>query len=399
MLRGLLLIGAIVCGCGDAKKPPVPLPEPPAQAVETPLANEAALTAFQHFECNRCHNGLDLPTPAPDKQCVGCHREILAGTFEATPELLAKWKGHITSLPVAPSLSAVGKKFTRSWVKKQLLAPTDTRPGLLATMPRLRISEAEATLMSEALVPTESPTQKFSESSVDHGKAIYQRLGCAGCHAFGKAPALGSTEVSEHGSDALTLAPDLRHTRERFQSGQLVAWLMNPQAIEPKTRMPSFSLSKDDATSLASYLWHNETAVPKQTVPTRLPVLTREVRFDEVFAQVFRKVCWHCHSSPDYARGDGGPGNTGGFGFAARGLDLSTYEGVRSGSFGDDGRRRSIFVRDEEGVSLLVRVMLLRQAEEAGMVTERRGMPLGFPSMSPEQIQLVESWIEQGRPR
>ncbi len=399
MLRWLLLVGVIACGCGDAERTPKPQPEPPVQATQTPLVNQAALAAFQRFECNRCHAGLDLPTPALDKQCVGCHREILAGTFEATPELLATWKSHVTSLPVAPSLSAVGKKFTRAWVIKQLQGPIDTRPGLLATMPRLRISEAEATLMAQSLVPSESAAQSFPKASVDRGQAIYARLGCAGCHAFGMAPALGKTEVSEHDSDALALAPDLRHTRERFQSGQLVAWLMNPQAIEPETRMPSFALSKDDATSLASYLWHAETKAPKQTVPPRLPVLTRKVRFDEVSAQVFRKVCWHCHSSPDYARGDGGPGNTGGFGFAARGLDLSTYEGVRSGSFGDDGRRRSIFVRDEKGVSLLVRVMLLRQAEEAGVVAEQRGMPLGFPSMSPQQIQLVESWIEQGRPR
>ena len=53
---------------------------------------------------------------------------------------------------------------------------------------------------------------------------------------------------------------------------------------------------------------------------------------DEVEARVFRRVCWHCHSDPDFARGDGGPGNHGGFGFDARGIDLSSYEGVLSGA-------------------------------------------------------------------
>jgi hypothetical protein len=28
-----------------------------------------------------------------------------------------------------------------------------------------------------------------------------------------------------------------------------------------------------------------------------------------------------------------------------------------------------------------------------------RGMPLGLPALTPEQVQLVESWIAQGRPR
>jgi hypothetical protein len=27
-----------------------------------------------------------------------------------------------------------------------------------------------------------------------------------------------------------------------------------------------------------------------------------------------------------------------------------------------------------------------------------RGMPLGYPSLTPEEIQLVESWVAQGRP-
>ena len=27
-----------------------------------------------------------------------------------------------------------------------------------------------------------------------------------------------------------------------------------------------------------------------------------------------------------------------------------------------------------------------------------RGMPLGLPSVTPEELQLVESWIAQGRP-
>ena len=39
-------------------------------------------------------------------------------------------------------------------------------------------------------------------------------------------------------------------------------------------------------------------------------------------------------------------------------------------------------------------------AEIAGESTgEVRGMPLGLPPMSLEDIQLVESWIAQGRPR
>jgi hypothetical protein len=93
-------------------------------------------------------------------------------------------------------------------------------------------------------------------------------------------------------------------------------------------------------------------------------------------------------------------GNTGGFGYPAKGLDLSSYEAIRSGSLGPDGRRRSVFSKDESGTPLLLRHMLAREVEVRDRIDpEHLGMPLGFPPMSAEQIQLVESWIAQGRRR
>jgi len=48
----------------------------------------------------------------------------------------------------------------------------------------------------------------------------------------------------------------------------------------------------------------------------------------------------------------------------------------------------------------LVAALLARQlGAEAQNDPEIRGMPLGYPSLSPEEIQLVESWIAQGRPQ
>lgn len=98
--------------------------------------------------------------------------------------------------------------------------------------------------------------------------------------------------------------------------------------------------------------------------------------------------------------GDGGPGNTGGFGFAGRGLNLATYSDVLSGSLDDRGDRRSIFMPGADGTSILMGVLLARQHELAGQIVPGvRGMPLGLPALSPEQVQLVESWIAQGRPQ
>jgi len=91
---------------------------------------------------------------------------------------------------------------------------------------------------------------------------------------------------------------------------------------------------------------------------------------------------------------------SGGFGFAARGLDLSSYAGIASGSLDEEGRRRSVFAPAAGGTPRLIAQLLARQAEEAGQpVPGVRGMPLGLPALTPEELQLVESWIAQGRPR
>jgi cytochrome c2 len=356
------------------------------------------------FECNRCHEGTGLATPPMDKQCVGCHQEILTGKLDAKAETLAAWSANLTSLPVAPSLSAVGLKFRRKWVRDQLLDPVDVRPLLPASMPRLRITEAEAETLASALVAQEAPPETFPDLAVTRGGALFAQLGCDACHAFGGRPhwpRVVNAKLGEPTQQALLLAPDLAYTRERFQSGRLVAWLMNPELVQPGTLMPTFDLTKTQASSLAAYLWYTD--IPprsKSPVPERLPVLKRSVAWEEVFTSVFKTVCWHCHSSSDLARGDGGVGNTGGFGYAAKGLDLSSYESIRSGSFGPDGKRRSVFSKDESGTALLVRHMLARRLEVRGQVDEKHlGMPLGFPPMSAVQIQLVESWIAQGRPR
>jgi hypothetical protein len=143
---------------------------------------------------------------------------------------------------------------------------------------------------------------------------------------------------------------------------------------------------------------HQPLQAPVPVVPQRLPLLDRPVSYLEVEQRVLRKVCWHCHAQPELAHGDGGPGMTGGFGFAPRGLDLSTYSAVLSGYRDEPGKGQSVFRADQDGTPMLVRVLLARQREEAGELGVLRGMPLGLPALSPEQIQLVESWVEQGRP-
>ena len=165
--------------------------------------------------------------------------------------------------------------------------------------------------------------------------------------------------------------------------------------------MPTIPLSKREALDIATFIVSAPLSpVPLGVLPERLPVLERRVSFEEVNRAIFHKTCWHCHSDPDFADGDGGPGNTGGFGFRGRGLSFATYSSIAAGLVDGDGERQSLFTPNLDGIPHLVAVLRARQAEEAGSpVPGLRGMPLGLPALTPKELQLVESWIEQGRPR
>lgn len=173
---------------------------------------------------------------------------------------------------------------------------------------------------------------------------------------------------------------------------------MDPQAMDADTRMPQTGYSQADANDVVAFLLTPLPTSAPETNQARLPALERDVFHDEVETRVFRRLCWHCHGDPDYARSEGGPGNTGGFGFAPRRLDLSSYEGVMSGAIDAEGRRYSVLFN--EGEPRIVEVLLARHREVSSQPVEGvRGMPLGMPPLSYEDIQLVESWVAQGARR
>jgi hypothetical protein len=137
----------------------------------------------------------------------------------------------------------------------------------------------------------------------------------------------------------------------------------------------------------------------------RLPLLTRRVSFEEANRQVFSRTCHHCHTDPESSGGDGGPGNTGGFGFAPRGVSFSSHASILSGYIAARGERHSLFEPLADGTPLLVAALLARHSEHerngSALGTNSdavRGMPLGLPPLSAEDIQLVESWVAQGKP-
>ena len=122
----------------------------------------------------------------------------------------------------------------------------------------------------------------------------------------------------------------------------LLRWLRSPEQARPGTPMPSVAHDPAERERIASAILHRELPeAPPVERARRLPPLERPVRFAEVADRVLSRTCWHCHANPDFAQGDGGAGNTGGFGFEGRGADLLDYAGVSSGYLDEHGERRS----------------------------------------------------------
>jgi len=72
---------------------------------------------------------------------------------------------------------------------------------------------------------------------------------------------------------------------------------------------------------------------------------------------------------------------------------------IQSGGVDARGERARLFGPTPEGLPLLVAALVARQRESSGQESgDVRGMPLGLPALSAPQIQLVESWVAQGRP-
>jgi len=382
-------------------------------ALVATAAPEPATALLARHECRRCHEGTSEPAPPLAKACVGCHRRITGGTFEARRDLIVRWNRNLVSLRQAPSLAGVGARLRRDWVRAFLLAPSDARPALAATMPRLALTPNEADALARALVPNDDRDRGDVSPAGDvaRGARLYARLRCGTCHAFTGAdvdavarPGIVARGAGERAPpDAIALAPDLALARARLRPGRVAAFIREPQLANADTLMPATPMSAAEADDLATFVLRAplRPAPPPPSAPLPvLPLLARPVRFAEVQSRVFDRVCRHCHAAPDFALGDGGPGNTGGFGFPPRGLDLSSYEGIASGAFDDKGRRRSVFAANADGTPAIVARLRARRDEEIGRADPAlRGMPLGLPALSPEDLQLVESWIAQGRPR
>jgi cytochrome c2 len=85
----------------------------------------------------------------------------------------------------------------------------------------------------------------------ERGREVMAGYGCGSCHTI---PGVAGANTSVG-------PPLIEFAYRQYIAGQLpntpdnlVAWLMDPQAIEPGTVMPNMGVTEDDARDMAAYL-------------------------------------------------------------------------------------------------------------------------------------------------
>lgn len=390
-----------------------------------------ALAILERHQCHRCHEVEGLAAPPKEKSCAGCHRDTAAAANDparmeigrkeygpAWDRFVDRTAGRYVSIP---PLVAMGR-FRAAWLRAFLRAPFDLRPNLGESMPRHNLSDAEVDLLVAGwgAEPEPAPPQRPPLARLRAGETVFHEKSCGACHLLGN-------RVFEIGGDTQflflprlrdrALAPDLRHARQRLSRPAIVRLLLDPRSLNPASEMPrpESGMNPAEAELLADFVLFAEPGKPRPR-PHRAPAKTDgpTPAYEEVEAKVFKFVCWHCHSDPDFAGGDGGPGNTGGLGFGKLGLSFASYEDVLNGSLSADGKRQSIFRPGESGEPVLLERLRRRYLENdhdfrlpgeddgkdhrRARETKPRGMPLGLPALTDEQFSVVERWVKGGHP-
>jgi cytochrome c len=107
-------------------------------------------------------------------------------------------------------------------------------------------------LIAAAGCGEKTPVMQVAGGDAERGKALIQRYGCIACHAI--------PGIAGHGSN---VGPPLEKMGLRAYVGgvlpntpdELVRWLRNPPAVDPRTAMPNLGISEAEAKDIAAYLY------------------------------------------------------------------------------------------------------------------------------------------------
>ncbi len=232
---------------------------------------------FDRFGCTSCHGGQGLatltedahgtaanvgvpmtPLPFIESGCGRCHlgeQVTGAAILSRGRQLMEKAgcyachtvKGHEGFRSEAPPLESIpiktGGEALRRWLKDPKSLDVN------ATMPNFHLSDTEIEELTHYIfnaAPSRALTDKVRAAGAEkpgdpvNGKKLFAESRCISCH---------TVEGKGNGS-----APELSKVASRNTQPWLLAFLRDPQAFNPRTRMPRFGFSEADTRDVVAYM-------------------------------------------------------------------------------------------------------------------------------------------------
>ncbi len=198
-------------------------------------------------------NNFNEPVMKVDR-CQTCHLGINRAGFEDAPQPFRTHPNRKFYLSDHP-LNKVGCTLCHGG-QGSAVTSVDKAHGYVQFWedPMLRGSEAQTKCRSchtEVFNIPEAP-------KVSRAISLVREMGCNGCHT------LPGTE------DLRQVGPDLSRIQEKVTPAWLVSWVKRPKDYNPRTRMPYFSFTDQEALDIATYVWRQG---PRKTEATQVPGL------------------------------------------------------------------------------------------------------------------------------
>jgi mono/diheme cytochrome c family protein len=240
-------------------------------------------SAYVEAGCGRCHASETVPE-APilsrgralmgKSGCFACHAVRGQESFRSE----------------APPLTSIAMKTGGMWLARWLKGPRAVDPN--ATMPDFHLSDKEIEELSHYLfnqsVPWElarriQSAEAEQSGNAAGGKKLFSESRCITCH---------TVEGKGNGS-----APELSKVASFATRGWLLAFLRDPQAFYPRTKMPRYGFSEAESRDVVAYMEDDlrDFDAPKEMLT---PVRVNQT-LAESGAQLFRRAgCFACHAEP-----------------------------------------------------------------------------------------------------
>ena len=235
--------GCVVCHRGQGPATTVAEAHSSTSAWEEPLLPSRYLEA----SCGQCHlqNLPGTPRLNEGRQllasvgCVHCHtvREGGGTVMQGSDD--------------PPSLEHIADKTTREWIFAWLKDPQAY--AVSATMPNFGLSDDDARDITTFLISQSTPLSADSArlpavpapADPTAGASLYGESFCASCHA-----------VQNPAGDLVggDVGPELTSVGSKVKPQWLAAWLRNPDAYDPQTRMPHYRFTDAQIGMLTSFL-------------------------------------------------------------------------------------------------------------------------------------------------